>query len=523
MPASRPSSLWLTRLLASCSLALLAACGGGGSSTDTAPPKTPETPGKPDSGGDPLPEAGWVAGVFAPSSLYANRCAAPRTGIDSYTGNPFPDKSGRTLDENNWLRSWSNDSYLWYSEIVDSNPAFHATLDYFELLKTTALTPSGIPKDQFHFSYPSDVWNALSTGDAAPGYGMQWAWLQNAPPRELIVAYVEPGSPAAGIARGARLLEINGIDLVNENSLEGINALNAALFPSITGLSTEFTIQDAGASVQRTVTLQSAQVTSVPVQSVKTFLGPNSRMVGYMQFNSHILSAERQLVNAVNQLSTEGATELIVDLRYNGGGYLDIASQLAYMIAGRVNTQGKVFERTIFNDKIEANGSIGTPLLFHSTGFGASIPKDEQLPSLNLRRVYVLTGSDTCSASESIINGLRGIDIEVVQIGATTCGKPYGFFAEPNCGNTYFSIQFRGENAKGFGDYSDGMPPTCAVPDDFEHALGDPREARMAAALTYMATGACPPSAARARGSLARTAPLLRKPEGLSNRILQKR
>lgn len=521
MPATYPSSLWLTRLLASCSLALLTACGGG----DGADPGTasPETPGKPGSGGGPPLPTAWVAGVFAPSDLYANLCAAPRTGMDTYTGNPFPDKGGSTRDENNWLRSWSNDNDLWYSEIVDTNPALHATPDYFELLKTTALTPSGAPKDRFHFSYPSDVWNALSEAGAAPGYGMQWAWLQNTPPRELILAYVEPGSPAAGMARGARLLAINGIDLVNENSAAGVDAINAALYPSIAGLSTQFTIQDAGASVQRTITLQSVDVTSVPVQNVKTFPGPNGSTVGYMQFNNHFLTAERQLVNAVNKMGTEGATELIVDLRYNGGGYLDIASQLAYMIAGRMNTQGKVFERSVFNDKIEASGSAGRPLLFHSTGFGKSIPNDEQLPSLNLRRVYVLTGPDTCSASESIINGLRGIDIDVVQIGDTTCGKPYGFFAAANCGSTYFSIQFKSENAKGFGDYSDGMPPTCAAPDDFEHALGDPREARMAAALTYMATGACPPSAARARGSLARTAPLLRKPEGLSNRILLKR
>ena len=107
------------------------------------------------------------------------------------------------------------------------------------------------------------------------------------------------------------------------------------------------------------------------------------------------------------------------------------------------------------------------------------------MPSLDLSRVFVLTGGGTCSASESIINGLRGIDLEVIQIGATTCGKPYGFYPADNCGTTYFSIQFQSVNAKGFGDYPDGFSPQntartegvsvpgCVVGDDFGHALGD--------------------------------------------------
>ena len=74
----------------------------------------------------------------------------------------------------------------------------------------------------------------------------------------------------------------------------------------------------------------------------------------------------------------------------------------------------------------------------------------------------------------------------------TTCGKPYGFFPQDNCGITYFSIQFQGVNQQGFGDYGDGFAPTCAVADDFGHALGDPAEARLAAALALRSGGGCP-------------------------------
>jgi hypothetical protein len=120
------------------------------------------------------------------------------------------------------------------------------------------------------------------------------------------------------------------------------------------------------------------------------------------------------------------------------------------------------------------------------------------LPSLNLERVYVITGNNTCSASESIINGLRGVGVQVYQIGETTCGKPYGFYPEDNCGTTYFSIQFQGVNAAEFGNYSDGFVPGsadsgstirgCRVADDFTNELGDPLEARLQTALGFRAS-----------------------------------
>ena len=131
------------------------------------------------------------------------------------------------------------------------------------------------------------------------------------------------------------------------------------------------------------------------------------------------------------------------------------------------------------------------------------------LPTLDLPRVFVLTGPGTCSASESVLNSLDGVGVQVIQVGATTCGKPYGFYPEDNCGITYFSIQFKGVNAKGFGDYADGFVPAatapvagftgCVMADDFTHPLGDPGENRLETALNYSMTGSCgTPAAATA-------------------------
>jgi hypothetical protein len=139
------------------------------------------------------------------------------------------------------------------------------------------------------------------------------------------------------------------------------------------------------------------------------------------------------------------------------------------------------------------------------TPFLSTTTTNRPLPTLNLSRVYVLTGGTTCSASESIINGLRGVGVEVIQIGSTTCGKPYGFYPRDNCGTTYFSIQFKGVNAAGFGDYSDGFSPSntagiageqvpgCSVADDLTAALGDAaNEDLLQTALNRRIGQACP-------------------------------
>jgi hypothetical protein len=179
------------------------------------------------------------------------------------------------------------------------------------------------------------------------------------------------------------------------------------------------------------------------------------------------------------------------------------------MIAGPERSAGRAFDRLRFNDKHPTTNPVTGEALdatpFFSTTLGFSADPDQPLPHLGLGRVFVLAGPVTCSASESIINGLRGIDVEVVQIGGTTCGKPYGFYPFDNCGTTYFSIQFEGVNDKGFGDYADGFSsgagggvvvPGCPVADDFHHDLGDPEEARLAAALAWRAApGTCPASA----------------------------
>jgi len=491
-------------------LLALSACGGGG-------------------GGDSSKSNTWVAGVYKSADNFVARCATPRTGSS------FPDTQGTILNENNWLRSWSNDVYLWYDEIQDRNPAsYSSTSEYFPLLKTTATTASGNPKDRFHFTFSTDEWVKLSQSGVSAGYGAIWTIISPTPPREIVVAYTEPGSPATSVnlMRGVTVLEVDGVKVVDGTD---VDILNAGLFPDGAGELHTFLVQDPGSTASRTVTMTSAEITSQPVQNVKTFSTATGK-VGYMVFNDHIATAEQQLIDAVSQLKAENISDLIVDLRYNGGGFLYIASQLGYMIAGQGLTTGKTFEDIEFNDKHPAtNPFTGGPLT--GTPFHTQSTTGQPLPTLDLPRVFVITGPGTCSASEAIINGLRGVDLEVIQIGSTTCGKPYGFFPTDNCSTTYFTINFVGENEKNFGDYPDGFSPVntvaapgvvldgCSVADDYTHQLGDEAESRLAATLGYRENGGCPIPSGKARAgekpSLAASDGITPKSVWLENRIMR--
>ena len=497
----------------------LAACGGGGGGggggngpiAGNPPPPVTNPPTNPptDPNKQPDPDVNTLGDAFA---TYWNRCETPRTGIDPYTGQAYPDKQGTLRDELTFLRAWSNQYYLWYNEIpTDFKMAdFTDPVAYFEKLKTNQEIAPGVPKDRFHFTYDTAEWDKLSTEGIEMGYGVTWSSSGPTAPRDWRATTVEPGSPAAlqGLRRGDRLTVVDGVDFVNATDEASVAKINAGLFPAAAGEQHSFTVTRAGISVPVTLTAQDVKAT--PVKNVKTFDIAGGRRVGYLTFDNHTAVAERQLIDAFSTLKSQNVNDLVIDMRYNGGGLLYMAAELAYMVAGP-NSTNKVFERLQYNGKVQPP----EPVLFKPTAYGFDAPNKvtpgTQLPTLSLPRVTILTTEGTCSASEAVINALRGVDVQVDIVGSQTCGKPYGFTPVPNCGTTYFSIEFKGVNAKGVGDYAQGFAPTCAVSDDLTRELGDRNEALLATALKHRETGVCPTQPSSVAMSLAQPKVLVRK------------
>ena len=454
-------------------LVVLTGCGGSGGSLD-----------------DKETTSGWKADVYADSDDFKNKCESPRSGRSKITNLPFPDQRGSAVDEKNFLRSWSHETYLWYKELPDINPANSDTPQkYFEKLKTSAKTTSGKDKDYFHFSEPTESSEAWEAG-ISYGYGLELVKLSD---RVFVVVYVQPNSPAAiqGVKRGDEIIELNGYIVAKENSEAGLASMNDALAPDNVGEKHKFKFQREDSSYE--VELTSAQVDVSAITKTEV-IDQGSNKIGYIQFNTFIDKAENEWINAVNYLNSAGVNDLVLDLRYNGGGSVAVASQVSYMIGGR-NVASKTFVQYRANDQYAPD----TPDKFITTG-----NNNVALPSLNFSRVYVLSTDDTCSASELVINGLRGAGVDVYLIGGSTCGKPYAFIPQPNCGTTYYTIQFKGVNAKGYGDYVEGFTPAtnenssmphlvkgCTAADNLNFQLGETDEPLLAKALTLMQTGGC--------------------------------
>ena len=458
---------------------LLGACGGGGGGPDpvvTTPPPPPP------------PVSRFEPGVFAPSSDFAGLCNAE--------------------DEKFFLRSFTHETYLWYDEVEDRDPtvASESVGAYFDQLRTFRETPNGTPVDNFHFTLPTEEYERSNSGQVF-GYGVEFALLRSAPEtladgttvgRLLRAAFVLDGEAAdqGGMARGATILSIDGVDVAFG---EDTATLNDGLFPDTIGEQHTFEFTLNGSDEVLTATLTADQIAEQPVQGYGTFDegGDTAAYIHFTTFSPD--TAEAALFDAFTDLSDEGIDNLYLDLRYNGGGKVAIACQLGYMVAGDANTAGRTCSQLVSNDKLDN----GDPFPFLDEGEGFSVSRGTPLPTLDLDKVTVLSTGGTCSASELVLNALNGIDLDVSLVGARTCGKPYGFVPESNCGTTYFTIQFQSVNNKGFGEYADGLIPTegtvsnqaeikgCVVEDDFDAALGSTTEALLATAIDFNADGTC--------------------------------
>jgi carboxyl-terminal processing protease len=482
LPLSPARSPW--RALRGVALAglalLLAACGGGGGDPGVSP--FPSRGGGGDDSGIP------------PSSNFAGRLVS--TNASGALDQDWVASTCTAERHRNWVRSIVHEKHLFYREVPDINPNLYTGTPQDLFYELTRL---GVPNGRDRFSFVIRQSAAEATFEQGQGLGIGANYVYDGLGR-LRVSYVETGSPAAGrLARGAQIVAINGTAVGPRLTSAQIEAL----YPATAGGTLTLEVRDTPAGVSRTVSFTNA-VYNLSAVHQATVLPGN---VGYLHLTDFSTpSGQNQLADALTAFADAGIGDLVLDLRYNGGGYLAIASQLGHMVAGSRGS-GRVFERLVYSDKrSRENQSVPFYDRLLSLG-GYTNPRAGQvLPTLGLDRVFVLTTGDSCSASESLISGLRGVGVEVVLVGAPTCGKPYGFTQYRNCTYAYFPIEFEGRNDRDERFPDTGIVPTCTVPDDLDTPLGQPGEALLDAALAYRRDGRCPPVEAGVTAQQARSA-----------------
>lgn len=377
-----------------------------------------------------------------------------------------------------WLRGYMQDWYYWSGVAPDPAPAAYPTLAaYFGARKFTAYPRYGTEP----WSYFQDTasYNQFFAEGRSLGYGL----FVNGSERQLPlrVRLTEPRSPAAaaGLLRGDTIVSINGVA-----AAELVNGDFSVLDATRAGDRITVVVDTAGG--RRTVVLTAAEFALTPVPVSRVLDVGNGRRAGYLVVKDFITQAETPVAAALADFRAAGASELIIDLRYNGGGRISTATQLASQVVGALQS-GQVFTTLKYNAAHQGSNRNFT---------------FAQAPAPAFPRVVVLTGSRTCSAAELLVNGLAPY-AEVVTVGGTSCGKPFGFNPVASCENTFSVVNFRAVNARGLAEYDAGIVPDCPQADDFQRALGDPAETLTATALGVLRTGSCPVAASSRAGAMA--------------------
>jgi len=255
-----------------------------------------------------------------------------------------------------------------------------------------------------------------------------------------------------------------------------------------------------------TTTLTKSELTENPILT-HNVLNVSGNSIGYLMYNGfRIGDANLDELNTVfADFQSSGISDLVLDLRYNGGGSVSTAIWLSSMITGQFT--GDVFYKEKWNSDIQTAREQSNPESLLNPFVNEMVKRNtdneityqQSINSLNLNKVYIITTGSSASASELVINCLSPY-IEVIQVGSTTRGKPQASVtiydsadlsrsnANPNHTYAMQPLIYESENADGFSGYYDGIDPTVGfgISENYDNLgqLGNVEERLLAEAIS---------------------------------------
>lgn len=394
--------------------------------------------------------------------------------------------SGTYADVNRWMLSYMEEYYLWNEPLSNFKANYSLSYDKFldEMLdfvdadnhrnRDDGHWANG--KREYYYSYiESEAPTSRSVGDDVTGSGVMFmnaAIIDDNNNVALLPAMVAPESPAdkAGIKRGDIITRIGGSLISTSNYQTMAKKLYSG--------NVNITTFDLDTQTENTaIHIGQATFTDPAIYAQKILTLESGKKVGYIAYMGFNKSYDEQLIDIVSQFKVHGITDLILDLRYNGGGHVLSSVVLGTLIAGN-DKNNQVYCKTTYNATRTAKGEFGEYKIGNPSTPESKYSKitDALNASLGLKTIFVIGTKNTASASELVINGLRGLDLTVNLVGTTTNGKNVGMEAiSRQFGNHDFEfapITFYSENAKGFKDYANGFTPDLEF-DDSQYIPGD--------------------------------------------------
>lgn len=393
-------------------------------------------------------------------------CGSSNGGLGDAVGDAVDESTCSTIGQNRFVYQVMQDIYYWVDFLPTVNPDIYASPEAlledirYQVLDSTFSTIRDQEENDRFFGQGEFI-----------GVGLTLRIVGD----QVFVGQVIIDSPAddAGFERGFELLSINGQAAAD---LVAAGTVSEAFGPDEVGTQVTLSYRD-GQGNEASIVLSKAVAVIQPVPYSAVF-DINGVKTGYLMFRTFIDPSFSALEDTFASFTSQGVTEVILDLRYNGGGLVSVAEYLGGLIGGQ-GTSGQVFSNWVHNAN---NTSRNRTSFFPNPAW-----------ALGLSRLVVITTESSASASELVINALRPY-LQVVLVGERTFGKPVGSYGFPFCGKVLNPISFNLRNADNQGDYFDGLAVDCAAEDQLSEPFGDPAEASTAEALYYVENGVCRPA-----------------------------